>query len=213
LSSDRLLRPETAVSSRTGSYRFAELPIGTYSVTFKSVGFQTFVREGVILAAGSSMQVSAEMVLSRIEETVLVSGQSPVVDQRETGIPVSFDRDRLENVPTARDPWEIIQQTPGLLTSRPNVGGNESGQQASIASRGSYSSQTMWSYDGVNLTGLQGGGTPMYYHFDAFEEINITSGGHEPSVQSAGAAINFVVKQGTNQYQGQGSFFGTSAAL
>ncbi len=214
INSDRLLQPQTAVTTETGAYRFAELPIGTYTVTVSLPGFQTIVQEGVILGAGATVTLTTQLQVSSIAETVTVTGESPVVDVRETGIPESFNRNRLENIPSARDPWVVLEQVPGMVMDRQNVGGNESGQQSSFVNRGTDFSQNVWNYDGVNITdNAASGATPMYYDFGAFDEINITTGGADASAQTAGTQINFIIKQGTNAWSGQGSFYGTDSAL
>ena len=118
LTSDRLLQPQSAITTETGAYRFTELPVGTYTLTFELPGFQRFVREGIIVNSGSNTPVNAQLSISQVAETVTVSGESPVVDTRKTGIPETFTHDRLENIPTARDPWVILEQTPGMVMDR-----------------------------------------------------------------------------------------------
>ena len=214
ISSNKLLQPQTGVSAESGAFRFSELPIGTYTVTFELAGFQKLVRENIIVAAGQNVQVNLQLSLSQVAETVTVSGESPTVDVRQTGIPESFNRDRLENIPTARDPWVILEQTPGMVMDRQNVGGNESGQQSTFVNRGTDFSQNTWNYDGINITDNGAtGATPMYFDFGSFEEINVTTGGQDPNLQTAGTAINFIIKQGTNALKGQAAFYGLDDSL
>ena len=214
ITADVLIQPETFVTSDTGSFRFAELARGTYTITFELPGFQTLIREGVILAAGATQTINAELGIAELQETVTVSGESPVVDVRQTGIPESFDNERLENIPSARDPWVILEQTPGMVMDRQNVGGNESGQQSTFISRGTSGDQNTWNYDGVNITdNAATGSTPMYFDFGAFQEMSITTGGQDPNMQTAGTGINFIIKQGTNQLKGQAQFYGNDGAL
>ncbi len=101
-------------------------------MTFELPGFQTLIREGINLRAGATQTINGELGIAELQETVTVSGESPVVDVRQTGIPESFENERLENIPSARDPWVILEQTPGMVMDRQNVGGNESGQQSSF---------------------------------------------------------------------------------
>jgi hypothetical protein len=214
ITSDVLIQPESAVTSETGSYRFAELAIGTYTVTFELPGFQTLIREGIILTAGSTQTINGELGIAELQETITVSGESPVVDVRQTGIPESFENERLENIPTARDPWVILEQTPGMLMDRQNVGGNESGQQSTFINRGTAFGNNTWNYDGVNITdNAANGSSPMYFDFGAFEEMSISTGGQDPSLPTAGTGINFIIKQGTNQLKGQGQFYGNHSSL
>ncbi len=213
LTSEVLIQPQTATTSATGSYRFAELAIGTYITTFELSGFQKLIRENIILTAGATQTINVELGIAELEETITVSSESPVVDVRQTGIPESFTRERLEDIPSARDPWVILEATPGVLVDRQNVGGNESGQQSTFTVRGDNGDMVTYNYDGVNITDEASLSSPGYFDFGAFEEIQIQTGGNEASMQTGGAQINFLIKQGTNNWSGQGYFYGTDNAL
>src|SRR3982751_7068552 len=77
-----LLQPLTAVTSDTGTYQFPRLEIGTYTVKFELTGFKTVVNEGIRVTVGFSAQVNAAMGISAVQETVNVTGESPVVDTK-----------------------------------------------------------------------------------------------------------------------------------
>src|SRR5436190_14525294 len=79
-----LLQPLTAVTSETGTYQFPRLEIGTYTVKFELVGFKTVVREDVRVTVGFSAQINAQLGVSTVQETITVTGESPVVDTKET---------------------------------------------------------------------------------------------------------------------------------
>ena len=130
LSGPALQQPLTAVTSETGSYQFPRLPIGTYSMKFELPGFSTVVRDGIIITIGFTANISQQMSVSQIEETLTVSSESPIVDTRDTGTQTTFSRELLQTLPTARDPWVILEQTPGIAMDRTNVGGSQSGQQS-----------------------------------------------------------------------------------
>src|SRR4029078_2346670 len=101
----------------------------------------------------------------------------------------------LEKIPTARDPWAILQTTPGVLTDRINVGGKESGQQAQYVGAGAMGSQAVWSVDGVVITDMAAlGSSPAYYDFDAFEEMQVTTGGSEHTIATRGGGLHLVTK-------------------
>ena len=214
LSSDRLIQPETTATSENGTYRFAELPIGTYELRFELAGFNTLIRQDIILDAGITIPVSIQLQLSSVAETILVTGESPVVDVRHTGTAQSFNQERLENIPTARDPWVLLEQTPGVLVNQQNVGGNQSGSQSGNTSRGAFVYQNTWNYDGVDITDLNATGfSPGYYDFGAFQELNITTSGQNPRLQTPGNTVSIIVKQAANVFQGQLSIYGTHHAL
>src|SRR5262249_39243585 len=134
------------------------------------------------------------------------TGEAPVVDTKKTSTSSAFSQDYLKNVPTARDPWVILDQTPGVDVDRINVGGNQSGQQSIFTSKGGSFTQNGWCYDGLYITDPSAqGATPTYYDFDSFEEIQVTTGGQDPAVGTGGVVINFVTKRGGNSWAGSAS--------
>jgi hypothetical protein len=205
-----LIQPRVAVTSETGTYRIPELPIGTYTVTFELAGFRTTAVQDIRVTIGFRAQVNASLELSTVQETVTVSGASPLVDTREVGTKSSFDLETLQNIPSARDPWVMLERTPGIVMDRANVGGNQSGQQSSYISRGASTGNNKWSIDGVDITDMAAtGASPIYYDFDMLEEMQVTTGGADVSQQTGGVGINLVTKSGTDRFKGSGRFLVT----
>lgn len=205
-----LLQPRIVTTSDTGSYSVPELPIGLYSVTFELTGFRGLVREDIRITIGFSAQINADLALSAVQETVTVTGESPLIDTRETGTKTTFDLEALQNLPSARDPWVMLERTPGMVMDRANVGGNQSGQQAGFISRGAASGNNKWSMDGVDITDMSAtGASPGYYDFDMLEEMQVTTGGADASQQTGGVGINLVTKSGTDRFKGQARFLVT----
>ncbi len=207
-----LLQPLSMVTSATGAYRFPEVPIGTYTVRFELTGFQRLVREGIIITTGFNAQVDVSLAISGVEETLTVSGAAPVVDTRSTTQASTFTREALDSVPSARDPWVILEQTPGMVMTRQNVGGTTSGQQPGFLARGSATNQ-MWNLDGASITDMPDNTSPGYYDFDMFEEIQIQTGGNDASQDAGGVVINLVTKSGSNTLRGTSRFFFTDKKL
>lgn len=202
-----LLQPRIATTSATGSYSVPELPIGRYSVSFELPGFRGVVREEIRITIGFSAQINAELAVSTVEETVTVTGESPLIDTRETGTKTAFDLEALQNLPSARDPWVMLERTPGVVMDRVNVGGNQSGQQSGFISRGAAGANNKWSMDGVDITDMSAtGASPGYYDFDMLEEMQVTTGGADASQQTGGVGINLVTKSGTDRLRGQARF-------
>jgi hypothetical protein len=197
-----LQQPLVAVTSASGAYQFPSVPIGTYSVTFELNGFKKAVRENVIITTGFNAGIDQKLELGQMSEEVTVSGASPVVDLKKTGTGAVFTAEVLEKIPTARDPWQIVNMTPGVQAGL-NVGGAASGQQVGLNSRGT-SANVQWNLEGGSITDLSSNSSPMYYNFDSFEQIQVTNGGGDVSVQSSGLSINLVTKSGSNVFKGTG---------
>jgi hypothetical protein len=206
LTSPSLITPQTTVSVESGAYRFPNIPIGTYTVTFELGGFSRFVRENVRVETGFNAEINAQLKVSAVQETVTVSGAAPVVDTRSTTTGQVFTREMLERIPSARDPWVMMEQTPGIIMSSQNVGGNQSGQQNTFIAHGTGNNE-VWNLDGGNITDQPSSSSSMYYDFDAFEEIQIQTGGADASVQSSGVSINLVTRSGGNTFRGSSRFY------
>jgi hypothetical protein len=210
LSGPSLLQPLTATTSETGSFQFPRLDVGEYNVKFELPGFKTVVKEGIRVTVGFSANVSTQLGVSTVQETVTVTGESPVVDTKDTGTRQTFTVDQLQNIPSARDPWVILQQTAGIAMDRENVGGNMSGQQSNYISRGGNPTNNKWSLDGVDITDMSAtGASPSYYDFDAFQEMTINTGGVDVTQQTGGVGINLVTKSGTDRFKGSSRLYVT----
>ena len=190
LTSPALIQPQTVATEASGAYRFPSIPIGTYQVSFDLTGFKKVVRSDVIIQAGFNAEINARLELSTVQETVTVTGASPVVDTKSTTLAASFTKDVLEKIPNARDPWVIIEQTPGMIMSGANVGGNLSGQQTSFSAMGS-GSNTQWNLNGAVISDIaSGNSSPTYYDFDSFEEIHVI-------LRSGSRAVIALMRAGT----------------
>jgi hypothetical protein len=208
LSGPSLLQPLTATTSETGSFQFPRLDVGEYNVKFELPGFKTVIKEGIRVTVGFSANVSTQLGVSTVQETVTVTGESPVVDTKDTGTRQTFTVDQLQNIPSARDPWVILQQTAGIAMDRENVGGNMSGQQSNYISRGGNPTNNKWSLDGVDITDMSAtGASPSYYDFDAFQEMTINTGGVDVTQQTGGVGINLVTKSGTDRFKGSSRLY------
>ena len=194
--------PMTSITSATGDFRFISLPPGKdYKVKAELSGFKTRTEENVIVGVGNSTNVVVKMEQGVLEEQVTVVAVSPIVDAKKTSTGKNVDQATLQSLPTARDPWVIMQMAPSIIMDRENVGGNESGQQSGYIAKGDASSggNGIWSLDGVVVTDPSSiGASPIYWDFDSFEEMNITTGGSDVTLQTGGVALNLVTRRGGN---------------
>jgi hypothetical protein len=208
LTGPSLLQPQTATTSETGSYQFPRLTVGTYNVKFELAGFKTLVQEKIEVTVGFSAQISPQLGVSAVQEIVTVTSETPAVDTKQTGTRDTFNIERLQSIPSARDPWVILQQTAGIAMDRENIGGNMSGQQSNYVSRGANPTNNKWSLDGVDITDMSAtGASPSYYDFDAFQEMTISTGGVDVSQQTGGVGINLVTKSGSDKFKGSSRYY------
>lgn len=196
--------PEVAVSSGTGTYRFVAVSPGIYSLRFELGGFQTRINEGVRVDIARTTSLDVQLELSTLEETITVVGESPLLDTKSTVIGATFDESLLEEVPSARDVWSLLEhQAPGVTTNRLDVGGSETGLQAVFSARGTSWGQNSYYLNGVNVTCPAAlGASGYYYDYDSFEEVQVETGSHPASVNAPGVYLNMVTKSGSNDFTG-----------
>ena len=203
-----LIQPEVSVSTETGAYSFPRLPVGVYSIRFELAGFRPTQQPDIRIQSGFSAQINVKLDLSTVQETVTVSAASPVVDTKQTTTGATFTSDVLQGIPTARDPWVLLEQTPGVVMSQQNVGGNKSGQQSTFTVHGTQQGNSIWNVDGVTITDMAAtGSSSVYFDFDSFQEISFTTGGADASVQTGGVNLNFITRSGGNALRGSGRYF------
>lgn len=214
LSGGSLLQPLTATTAETGTYQFPGLVPGVYTAKFELTGFRTVIVERIQVSVGSNTTINATLDVSALEETVTVSSEAPIVDTRKVGTKTNFTQDQLQNIPSARDPWVMMERAPGIAMDRANVGGSQSGQQSGFVSRGATTTNNKWLLDGVDITDQAAtGATAIYYDFDMLDELQISTGGNDVTQQTGGVGINLVTKSGSDQIRGSARYYFTNDDL
>ena len=202
----RGIRREQAAGP-SGRFGFAGLVPGTWLIAAVHPGFQDSPPAEVVVDAGSVVEVRLQLVLAGITERVAAVSRRPL-DLRGSGVREIVDRPVLEDLPNTRDIWTVLEQTPGIMMSKINVGGAESGQQSLFSAAGSAWTQNQYYLNGVNVTDPAAMGASItYYSFDSFEEVEVSTAGHRAEIQTPGVFLNIVTRRGTNRFAGSGSFF------
>ncbi|MDA1097149.1 MAG: carboxypeptidase regulatory-like domain-containing protein, partial [Chloroflexi bacterium] len=212
LSSPALLEARLAVTSETGSYEFSGLPIGIFVVRFELGGFGSQVREGLQLQSGFNSQLNVELELAALAESVTVTFTTPVVDTRSVAQSTRMNFEELQAIPSARDVFQVLVQTPGIAGDRQNVGGTINGQQTGMFSRGSANGQNRWFVDGVDRNDIANG-RPFVVDFNSVDEVQVITGGADVTMQTPGVMVNVVTKSGGDSFSGAGWLFRTDKNL
>jgi len=195
--------PQTVTTDQRGEFRFLNLSPGSYTIAFEQSGFSKVTKTDVQVAVGKNTEVSATLRLSTVETGVTVRGEAAILDPRRVSTGATITQVELNEIPTARDPWVILQTVPGVLTDTINVGGNQSGQQAAYYGKGAMGFNNVWNLDGIGVTDLAStGAATTYYDFDSFEEMSVTTGGADITQMTPGVQLNLVTKRGTNDVHG-----------
>lgn len=201
--------PRTVVTNEQGLYSLSGLPPGTYVVSFDLTGFTAQRREEVLVQVNRTTRVDVEMGVGTLQETVTVSGASPVVDVSSTTTQTNITKDLYESIPTGRNPWVMAGLVPGVVTGRLDVGGTEGMQQYNLEAFGSADSQKSFSIDGLktNWPGGSGGATMQYYGFEMYEEYNMQTASGTAESDVAGIYMNMVTKSGGNRFTSDHNFY------
>jgi hypothetical protein len=198
--------PQVQVTNAQGEFRFLSLAPATYKIKAELQGFSPVEYPHIVISVGRNTNIELTMN-SAVEDVITVTSESPLLDEKAIRTGATISQTELQKIPTARDPWTLLQGTPGVLVDRVNVGGNESGQQSSYVGPGSMMVQSVWSVDGVVITDMSATGTtPAYYDFDSFEEMQISTGGSDSTIATGGVVLNIVTKRGTNEYRGSARY-------
>lgn len=203
-----LEKVRTVVTDGAGQYSIQSLVPGTYTVTFSLPGFSTVIREGVVLNTGFTATVDGALKVGSLEETITVSGASPIVDLAAVGRSTVLTREIMDALPTARNIQAQMVLMPGVTTSGSvgggrDVGGNTKLQQPSPTYRGANSSQM---FDGYWLHNLQGSGVggaiSFYTNNLAMEEVSLATAADNIASPFNGLVVNNIPKDGGNQFHG-----------
>lgn len=206
------------VTDDRGEYRITELRPGTYTVTFSLAGFSTLKREGLALTSNFTAAIQVEMRVGGLEETITVSGQSPLVDVQNVAIQTILQKSILDAVPTNRTIGSLIGLMPAVVAppSGSDVGGSMGESTGRISIHGSKLADGKQLQDGMRNNPLtQGGGSRGHVinSLSAQEVVVETGGGGSAEYSTAGAVINMIPRDGGNIFSG--SFFttGSNAAM
>ena len=195
------LGAQTAVTSETGNYRFPAIPPGEYELTFELAGFNSLKRAGIQISLGFTATINVELALATLQETVTVSGASPVIDTTATRVVQNFKLEQLQSIPNGRDMWALLAVTPSVQMGRIDVGGNRAGTQTGYTAYG-MNGQVRVLIEGINTT--EGtGGAGFYFDYSSLEEVFLGTTGQSAEMPNPGVQSQFIAKSGGNQFNGE----------
>jgi hypothetical protein len=200
----------TTVSDGEGRYSIVSLRPGVYTVTFSLPGFGTVQRTGIELTSDFTAQVNADMKVGTLEETITVTGESPIVDTQAITQRHVMTREVLDVLPTGRNIQAVGIMIPGTALAlggggalSRDVGGSGSLQQSPLQYRGS--ADTVQTIEGLRLNNLcaQGAYSGVYWNDASFEELSYVTGADSAEMGQGGMRVNMVPRDGGNQFRGQ----------
>ena len=203
-------KARVVVTDGNGQYRVDDLRPGTYAVMFTLNGFATVRREGIELVGSFVATIDTDMRVGALEETVLVTGESPVVDLQRMTQQRVFTQDVIEAIPVGRSHINIAVLIPGLTASQPgrgalaDVGGTNNLQNTQFTIHGGRTSDTRLQLDGVRLGNVlsQGEFSNFVPDTGSTQEITVDYGAVSAEQPFGGLRINIVPRDGGNAFRG-----------
>ena len=193
----------TAVTDSAGVYRIVNLDPGTYALTFSLEGFSQVKRENIEVRGSATLTIPIEMRVGSITETVIVSGESPVVDVQSTRREAVVDGDVIAVLPGTRSTGSLITMIPGVETFGAAL--NPSPGLVFFFSRGGPNSEGRFNVNGMPVANAfaGGGGSSLIYDTVNADEIAFTIAGGMGETDIGGPVLNIVPRSGSNTFQGQ----------
>jgi hypothetical protein len=207
-------KARTVVTNAEGRYNIVDLRPGTYVVTFTLSGFNTFRREGIELAAGFTANVNGDLQVGSLEETITVSGATPLVDTQNVRKQTVMSNELLETLPlSTKNVNTVATITPGFNTTlNAEVVGGYTTQVGGGAYHGKSGSNI--TFDGMGIQHAAGnmGYTP---NTALSEEVTLSTSGISAESNADGVVANMVPKEGGNSFRGQvsGLFSGSKLQM
>ena len=204
-------RVRTTVTDGGGQYRVIDLRPGAYTVTFRLSGFSVVAREGVELTGSFVATVNAELRVGSFEETITVSGESPIVDVESVTQQRVMDREVIDAIPAGRQHASLAVLIPGVVSNAQDVGGSSNLGFVVMTIHGNRSSDQRVMVDGFTIRNVaaQGQNANILPDMGSTQEVAIDYAAGNAELMSSGLKIDYIPKTGGNAFTG--AFFATGA--
>ena len=203
----------TAITDGNGRYRIENLFPGDYTVTFTLPGFATVRREGLIVSGSAVIAVDADMKVGGVQETITVTGETPVVDVQSARREITLDNETIRSMPGPRSYSYLVNAVPGVLTNGNNVPTGPTFLIFPI--HGGRGVESRLTVDGLNISNPPGGNQPPNFTADMgnAQEVSMITSGGLGEMETAGLTMNIVPRQGGNRFTGLGFVSGFSEGM
>jgi len=196
-------KTRSVVTDTAGNYRVENLRPGTYTVTFTLAGFSSVKRDGVDLAGSGSTTLDIALKVGAVEETITVTGETPIVDLATTTKQAVLDTTQVQALPTSRQFFSLARLVPGTSGGGTDVGGSaiaDVGQSVTV--HGSKSVDQRVTLNGVSIMTLQAGGNIGGQQPDvgSAAEVTVDTSSLSAEMSTGGIRINFIPKDGGNTF-------------
>jgi len=209
-------KTRTAVTDGTGQYRIINLQPGTYPMSFTLPGFNTVKRENIVLSGSQVVTIPIDMKVGGVEETITVTGETPVVDVQSAKREVVMNQQVIQTLPATRAAGALLNATPGLIVDAngPALAPTMTFFNARSSSTNSTSvaGEGRMTINGMTVAAARSGGVSSYVYDTAnSQEVAITVGGGLGESDIGRPVMNLVPKSGGNTFRGTGFLSGSGS--
>jgi len=206
----------TAVSDGNGQYRVVNLPPGLYSVTFSLPGFSTVKRDALEVSVNFTSTVDAEMKVGSVEETITVTGESPIVDIQSAATTRMVTAETFKELPSGGSWIQMAALVPAIRASNTDVGGVLGDQTgAEVGAHGSRNGDGVSMIDGLRIGNMyiSSNLTNMSLSPLLFDQVDIQLSGQAGETGTNGVIMNAIPKAGGNRFSGSALVNGSGPGL
>jgi hypothetical protein len=192
----------TALTDNAGQYRIVGLNPGTYSLTFTLGGFNVVRREGIELTGTATLTVPIELTVGALQETITVTGETPVVDVQSTQRQTVLSADVIASLPATRTVGSLLNVTPGLVVGDTALAATPT--MTFFSARGGPTNEGRMAVNGMTVAAPFNGGGVSTYILDSVnvEETSVTVAGGLGESDIGGPVMNLVPRTGGNTFRG-----------
>ena len=206
----------SATTDSAGLYRIVNLPPGQYTVTFTLTGFNTMRREAVRVDLGFTTTIDADMKVGSIQETVTVTGESPLVDVQSAAQRRAVTDQQFKELPSGGSWIQMAALTSAVKASNQDVGGILGDQTgAQVSAHGSREGDGVSMVDGLRIGNmyLSSNLTNMSLSPLLFDQVDVQLSGQSAETGTNGVIMNAIPKAGGNRFSGTALINGTTPDL
>jgi hypothetical protein len=192
----------SVATDATGQYRIVNLRPGTYSVTFTLPGFSTVKRDGIELTGTFVATINSELKVGALEETITVTGETPIVDVQSAKVQQTVSKDILAAIPTSRSAQGIQALVPGMSTASDagGISGGSGGGAGTIHGGRANDARTM--NDGLNMGWGGANSNGALANVAGAQETVLSTSGGLGEAETAGVVLNVIPRDGGNTFNG-----------
>lgn len=202
----------SAVTDDQGRYTIANLRPGMFRIAFTLPGFNTVIRDGVEVPGGVTVTANADLKVGALEETITVSGQTPLVDVTQATRTQVLTRDLIDALPSTRNIMSVGMMVPGIRLGTPDVGGSRQMEQTNPRGHGIAAKHTVQHIDGMSVNSQETSNQQSYINDALSAEVTVSTSAHPAEIQSGGLRTNMIPKDGGNVVSGSIFMGGTDGS-